>query len=350
MLYGLLESARSWVKRRRFEEDLDEELLFHLEMESQRNVQLGMTPRQARFEARKSFGFLSQVKEDVRETRGLDIADSLWQDLRYGFRNIAKRPGFAALIITTLALGIGANTAIFSVIHGVLIRPLPYEDGERLVALRQQAPRANFDNLAFSVQEVNDYRQRNKTLDRVVEYHSMPFILLGHGEPERVQTGVVSWDFFDVFKIEPVMGRTFRVEEQSLDAEPVLILSYEYWRDRRGGDPDIVGKRFEMNDRAHEVIGVLPSLPRFPNRDDIYMTTSACPFRTAESMLTNRRARMMSVFGRRRQGVSLEEVQEDIDSIAGALREQYPEAYPDKEGYGARVTALGDELTSWGFR
>ncbi|HVF88483.1 MAG TPA: ABC transporter permease, partial [Blastocatellia bacterium] len=135
--------------------------------------------------------------------------DAIWQDLRFGLRLLMKRPGFTLLALLTLSLGIGANTAIFSVIYGVLLRPLPYDNGDRLVVLKQQAPLAGVSNMPFSVKEVSDYRERSTTLQDVVEYHSMSFILLGRAEPERVQTGVVSANFFDVLGVRPLLGRTF---------------------------------------------------------------------------------------------------------------------------------------------
>src|SRR5437879_7083009 len=129
--------------------------------------------------------------------------NTLWQHLRYGVRMLVKNPGFPLIAVLTLALGIGANTAIFSVVNGVLLQPLPYRDGDQIVVLQQQAPLAGVSNLPFSVKEILDYRERSKTVEDVVEYHAMSFILLGHGEPERVQTGVVSANFFDMLGVKP---------------------------------------------------------------------------------------------------------------------------------------------------
>ena len=296
---GVVGRLRSFVERDRFEQELDDELRFHLEMETQKNIELGMSPRKARNRARRTFGGFAQTKEDVRRLRGLEIIDALSQDARYAWRSLSNRDGFTTAIILTLALGIGANTAIFSAIYGVFLRPLPYEDGDRLVLVTQQAPRAELDNILFSVKEIADYRALNRTLDAVVEYHSMPFILLDgkDDEPERVQTGVVSADFFDVFKVEPHLGRTFLPGEDILDAEPVLVLSYDYWERSHGKDPTLVGAMLEMNDRAHRVVGVLPPFPQFPDENDVYMPVSSCPFHTNPDFMEDRNARMMSVFG-----------------------------------------------------
>src|SRR5262245_6456697 len=200
--------------------------------------------------------------------------ESVWQDLAYGIRSLRKNPGYAAIVVVTLALGIGANAAIFSIVNGVLIRPLPYDRGEELVVLKQQAPKAGEDNAPFSVKDVEDYRTRNHTLSSVVEYHSMSFILLGRGEPERVQTGVVSANFFDFLGVKPLYGRAFLEGEDRIGAEPVLVLSYEYWKRSHGADPKIVGQTFRMNDKVHTVVGVLPPFPQYPEENDVYMPVS----------------------------------------------------------------------------
>ena len=192
----------------------------------------------------------------------------LMQDVRFALRTLRKNPGFTAAAVLTLALGIGANTAIFSLVHGVLLRPLPYLDDGDLVVLRQTAPKAGIDNLAFSVQEVYDYRDQNKSLGSLVEFHNMNFTLLGRGEPERVITGVVSAEFFDLLGVQPLHGRTFRAEDDEPGAEAVLVLSYPYWQRAFGGDRGIVGQVFEMNNRPHTVVGVLPSIPQYPNENE----------------------------------------------------------------------------------
>lgn len=227
---------------------------------------------------------------------GLNFIESLGQDMRYGLRVLLRNRGFTLTAIITLALGIGANTAIFSVIYGVLLRPLPYREGHQLVVIHQQALSAKIDDLGFSAKEVADYREQNKTMESVVEHHSMSFILFGRAEPERVQTGVVSANFFDVLGVKPILGRTFEQNDERHGADAVLILSNKYWKQSHGGDPNIVGKIFRMNNRAHVVIGVLPPIPQYPSESDVYMPTIQCPFRSAQSFIENRNARMMTVF------------------------------------------------------
>jgi putative ABC transport system permease protein len=274
--------------------------------------------------------------------------ETLFGDTRYALRSLLKSPGFALATILTLALGIGANTAIFSVIYGVLLEPLPYHDGSRLVVLQQSAPKAKVDNLAFSIKEVYEYRDQNQTLDGLVEHHSMTFTLLGRGEPERVSTGVVSAEFFDVLGVKPLLGRSFRPEDDDLGAPAVLILSNGYWQRSFGSDPNVIGRTVEMNDRTHTIVGVLPPIPQFPTEHDVYMPTSACPFRSAQElqMSENRSAfRGMTVFGRIRKGIDLESVRSDFRTIAARFEHDFPETYPSTAGYAIDATPLQDALT-----
>ncbi|MCP3097827.1 ABC transporter permease [Myxococcus sp. K15C18031901] len=272
--------------------------------------------------------------------------ETLWQDLRYGARILARSPGFTAAILVTLALGIGANTAIFSVIHGVLLRPLPYADGERLVHLEQPVARADIENAGFSPVELEDYGQRLTRIRGLVEYHSMPFNIVGHGEPQRVQTAVVSSGFFDTLGVRPLLGRTFLPEEEQPGAAPVLILSHAYWQRVLGGDPAIVGKTFTMNGRTHTVIGVLPPVPQYPGENDVYMPVSACPFRSGAQWTHTRTSRGLTVLGRLAPGVSLAEARAELAMVAAGLHQAYPDAYPATEGFSASASSMRDRLVA----
>jgi putative ABC transport system permease protein len=270
----------------------------------------------------------------------------LWRDARYGLRVLRRSPGFTLAAVVTLALGIGANTAIFSVIYGVLLRPLPYAEGDRLVVVRQQARLNNVNSLGFSPKEFFDYRDQNKTMEAMVEHHSMNFILYGRDEPERVQTGVVSANFFDVLGVKPLLGRSFAPEDEKPGGDAVLMLSHKYWQRSHGGDPGIVGRVFRMNNRPHTVVGVLPPIPEYPSESDVYMPTVNCPFRSSPQTIENRQARLLSVvFGRLKPGATLEQAQADVDGIANNLRATYPEAYPQNIGYAVQASGLGEDLT-----
>ncbi len=270
----------------------------------------------------------------------------LRQDTGYALRMMRKNKGFTAVAVLTLALGIGANSAIFSVINGILLRPLPYTHGEQLVVLRQRSPKAAIATVSFSPMEFNDYQQQNHTLSGMVEYHSMTFTLLGQSDAERVRAGVVSANFFDFFGVKPILGRTLLPADEQTGAPPVLVLTYEFWQRSQHGDPNIVGKTFEMNDKVHTVVGVLPSFPQYPNDNDIYMPTSACPARSSPRTIARRTARMVGVFGRLKSGVTPEQARADVATIAGRLQHEYPKDYPTDGSFSATAIPLQEELVS----
>jgi putative ABC transport system permease protein len=229
------------------------------------------------------------LKEECRDARAGRFLETLWQDVRYGMRVLRKNPGFSCAAILTLALGIGANTAIFSLVYGVLLRPLPYQDGGQLVVLHQLNTKGAASNIPFSVKELNDYGQQSHTLEGIVEHHTMVFLLSDSTTAERVQAAIVSGNFFDVLGVRPLLGRTFVDADDQMNAAPVIVLSYTYWQQHRNGDPAIVGKVFQMNSKPHTVIGVLPPIPQYPSESDLYMTTVQCPTRSSEAFRANRR-------------------------------------------------------------
>ena len=345
MLKRFLGSLRSLRHGPSMDGQLDEELRFHLERETEENLRRGLTLEEARREALRRFGGVDKFKEECREADRAVLLETVLQDIRYGARALRKNPGYAAAAIVTLALGIGANTAIFSVVHGVLLQSLPYGGGDRLVRLRADAPGAGIQDGAFSPLDVSDIAAQTRSLSGVVEYHSMWFVLLGRKEPERVQTGVVSASFFDLLGVNPILGRTFLPGEDKHGAEAVLVLSHAYWMRSFGGDPGIVGRVFRMNDRPHTVVGVLPPIPGYPDENDLYMPVSACPFRSDPMMETNRGAGMLAAFGRLKPGVTLAAASKDLDAIAAHWLRDYPQDYPETIGLRLSPVALTDELT-----
>lgn len=265
-------------------------------------------------------------------------------DLRQAMRGLARAPGFALIAATTIALGVAANTAIFSMVEGVLLRRLPYDSGDRLVHLTQ--PSSLRGDVRFSIPEILDYRAQMRTMDAIVEYHSMAFQLYGLGDPQRLQTGVVSDNFFQVLGVQPVLGRLFRPGEEDVGAPPVVLLSYAYWTSVLGANPNVIGSKFTMNDRVHTIVGVLPPLPAYPGANDIWVPAGACPFRSAPAAMASRTARLPTMFGRLKTGATLEQAAAEIATISQRLHAQYPAAYPN--GSGLRVTSIGvqDEMTA----
>jgi putative ABC transport system permease protein len=344
ILHRLRSRLDALLRRARREHQMEDELRFHLEMEAAKNRDRGLSPEEARRTAAVCFGGVESVKEACRDARGVRLLEDLAQDLAYGLRTLRRNPGFAAVVILTLALGIGANTAMFSIVNTVLLRPLPYAGGESLMILRQSAPGSGVEDLGLSPLELGDFRTQATSLDGVVEYHSMSFTLLGSGEPRRVQTGVVSWNFFDVLGVRPVLGRSLRPEDETHGAEAVLLASHEFFQKELGGDPAAVGRRFEMNERVHTLVGVLPPLPRYPNADDVYMPTVACPFRSRPTVTENRQARMVQGFARVKAGVSLERAKTDVALVSERLRMEHADAYALASGYRADLLPLREEL------
>src|SRR4051812_16498023 len=278
--------------------------------------------------------------------RILRFFDDLRQDCSYGLRGIARNPGFAVIVILTLGLGIGANTAIFSVVHGVLMRPLPYKAQEDLMILHQSAPKIGADSIGFSVPDFTDFREKTRAFSALSEYHSRWFILLGRPEPERVQTGVVSDNFFETLGVKSFLGRTFRPGEDKQGTAPVLLLSYNFWQKSFASDPKVVGQVFQMNDKRHTVVGVLPPLPAFPNLDQVFMPAAACPFRGADRVLTNRNGRIIShVFARLKDGVTPAQAGADAQRVGAELANAYPQNYPTNDGYVVRMENVTGAFT-----
>ncbi len=324
--------------------------LFPFDFRSEFESEMEETFREQRHYAKRRKGTLGllalwwETIAGIFTTAPAEHLSMLRQDARYALRMMRKNLGYTAVAIVTLALGIGVNTAIVSVIDAVLLKPLPYQQGDQLVMLHKRAEKAGI-NVGFSVPEISDYRNQSGSLSELVEYHGMSFTLFSKNEATRVRTGVVSDGFFRAFGVQPILGRDFTPADDQPGAPAVLLLSYEYWKKHEGGDPNIAGKSYEMNDRVHTVIGVLPPVPQYPNENDVYMPTSACPFRSNPKTIANRQGRLLTLFGRLKPGVSVEHCKADLALISSRLARQYPEAYPKQMAYTSTSVSLREELT-----
>jgi predicted permease len=259
-LYGLL-------RKNRIEQEMDDEMRFHLLMRTRENVERGMRPDEAEREARRRFGNVGRIKDLARDIKGGGFMETLMQDLRYGARMLINKPGFTLIAVLTLALGVGANTAIFSVVYGVLLRPLSYPDPHRLVILNQAYPERETGTFGISQANVAMYRDQSHVFEKVAAYtyRSTGFNLTGVDQPQRVQAANVTFDLFDVLRVQPLLGRSFRPEEDTPGKNLVCILSYGMWRQRFGGDQQILGKLLILNDIPTEIVGVMPASFAFPN-------------------------------------------------------------------------------------
>ena len=344
-----MSTTRAWVQRlgglfQKPQRDaaLNAELQSHLEMHIADNVRAGMSPVEARRRALIQLDGVESLKETYRDRRGVPWIDHLIQDLRYGVRTLLKNPGFSLAAILALALGIGANTALFSVVYGVLLRPLPFANGDRMVQVIQQGHRGP---TGFSVKEIFDYRARTRTLDDVEEYHGMYFNIL-LPKPDKVQTGVISHGFFHMLGVKPILGRDFIAADDAIGAPPVLILSNGYWKRAFGADPSVIGRQLKMNDKMHTVVGVLPAFPQYPRENDVYMPTVACPYRGNRAHMEMRDMRMMQVFGTLKPGATIDAAESDMRSIMAAFHTDYPSDYKVDDGMTSDARMLRSQITA----
>ena len=336
---------RYLFRRQRVESDLDRELQYHVDRQMELNLKRGMSPAEARRQAALTVGGVEPLKDDCRDARVGRAIEILFQDIRYGVRVLTKNPGYSLAAILTLALGIGANTAIFSLVYGVFLRPLPYRDGGRLVVLRQTSGSVKSDAL-FSPIEIAAYTKNNHTMQGVVEHHEMSFLLIGKDTSERVQTSVVSVNFFDVLGVRALLGRTFLPSDDDRSSGAVLVMSYKYWQSHYRGDTSIVGRVFTMNDIPHTVIGVLPPVPQYPSETDVYMPTWQCPARSDPKNIANINFRLINtVFGRLKPGVSLAAVQADMEVILHQTEAAHPDGFEGAINFAVNTAPLDFELT-----
>jgi len=337
---------RSVFRRGAVERELDEELQYHVEQQTAENVRNGMSPRDARNAALRAIGGLEFRKEQVRDTRGTRWLDEISSDLSFAFRSLRRARGFTLAVVVTLALGIGANTAMFTLLRGTLLRPLPNREGDRLVYLRQSAPGSDQANISFSVPEVTDFRAEAKSLSSIAEYSQMvPFTIVGSdGHPARARVGVITGNYFDVLGLAPIAGRLTTPRDDGPDVPSVAVLSYRYWMDRFGGDPRIVGQTVRLNDRSSTIIGVLQPAPDYPRRTEIFVNMVTSPHHLSATMVTGRTHRMSELFARLAPTATVESARAEIDRISAAMMRDHPEAYEKAAKHSVALFPLRDAL------
>lgn len=274
------------------------------------------------------------------------MLETMARDVRHALRGLTRIPGYALVFVVTLGLGIGANTAMFSAVNGVLLRPLPHQGGDRLVYLRQSARLAGIDNALFSVPEIDDYRRGSPSLGAVAEFSALDFTILGLDAPRRVRAGIVTGNYFEVMGLSATLGRAVGPEDDGEGAAAVIVVSDAYWRSAFGADPDIVGKTVEINGRTGTFVGVAEPVPPYPERTDIYVNMATSPHHMDASMSDDRGHRMTEVFARLSPGATLESARTEVGAIASRLQAEHPEAYDGASGYAVAVTPLKTQLTS----
>jgi predicted permease len=266
------------------------------------------------------------------------------RDLRFALRSLSRVPGFAVAVILTLALGIGANTAIYSVVRGDLLRPLPNRDGDRLVYLRQSAEAAGQSNVLFSVPEVVDYRSGSKALEGFAEYSEIQATMLGAEDPVRVLAGVVTGNYFAVMGLAPVAGRLFDTRDDGPGAAPAMVLTQAYWLQHFGGDRGVLGTSVRVNGMPVTIVGIVQDAPRYPGETDVFVNMVTSPHHLDATMVTGRTHRMTEVFARLGPGATLPQARAEIDRIAVNVHNDHPDVYEAAAGYDISVNPLRDVL------
>jgi predicted permease len=323
--------------------DVDEELRFHLDMKAQELIDAGASPAAAYARARAEFGDIEYTRRYLNRTdearmhteRRAEIADELRQDIHFSLRQLRRNPAFTAIALVTLALGIGANTAIFSVVRGVLLRELPYAEPDRLVRVFSHYERGR---MSVSPADFTDWRRQSKTFSALAASEESTVNLTGSGTAERFKQARVSANMFQVLGVRVALGRAFLPGEDAADAPRVVILSDRLWRDRFGADPAIIGKSLTLDGYPTEVVGVAPPEMRYPSPVSMWMTTR---FRPSDLSESSRGARWIDVVGRLAPGATVEQAQSEMSVIARRIEQQDPK---HNAGVGAQLLGLREEM------
>jgi len=339
--------AKALVKRKRLERDLEEELEFHLAMRAEKNRALGIGADDARVAARRRFGNVTLVKEDCREMWIFTWTETLWRDVRYAARILVKSPGFAAVVIFSLALGIGANTAVFSAMNAVLLRALPYEHPDTLATVwtTQKTNPGSEDDLP-PIAEVADWKKQNHVFADIAGISAGDRAMLtGLGEPGPVRMQSATQNFFDLVGVQPALGRVFRTEESQEQFQTVVI-SNAFWRRRFNSDPNVLGKAFRIDGVVSTVVGVMPAgftgfAPWYGSSTEGKATEVWTPVNPGSARNAKRSDHWFMPVARLKPGVTVAEAQVEMDVIALGMEQAYPES---NKGVGEKVIPLHDTL------
>jgi putative ABC transport system permease protein len=311
---------RALFEKGKLEARMDDEMSSHIDMQTRENIEAGMKPEEARHAALRQFGWVESIKETCREQRGVRWIEDFGQDIRYGVRMLCKSPGFTAAAVLTLALGIGANTAIFSVVDAVLLRPLAYPDSGQLVWLCERGP--DWSGGSLSYPNFIDWRDEQSVFEKFGVYTGNNFALTGAAEPARLAGAMMSADVFAALRTQPEIGRVFREDEDKPGAAPVAVISHGLWQNRFGGDAAVINKTIRLDGKPYTVLGVMTAGFDFPSKVDVWLPVG--PF----SANWQQRDNHPGLWGlaRLKPGVTLEKARADLDVIAVRLEQQYPES------------------------
>jgi len=335
---------------KQLDHELDEEISTHLSLAMEENLRRGMSPDEARRQALVQFGGPQQAKENHREARSLPVLDGVLRDLRFAARVLRKSPAFSIIAVLTLALGIGANSAIFSVVRGVLFRPLANQDEERLLYLRQSAPGIGEDNVTFSVPEIQDLGGHLRSIKELGTLSSIDFTLTGLGEPREIRAGVVDGNYFQVMGLHPVLGRLLNPIDDGPNAAGAAVLTYRFWTNTLHSDRSVLGKVIRLGSqdgtRPATIVGVLQPAVPYPVETQIIANIVTSPHHLSATMVTGREHRMTEVFARIAPGATLEAARAELHATYDAMLSAHPDVYKPAEHFTITVSRIHDQINS----
>ncbi len=342
MLRQLFHRLTASLRRRNAEREMDVEMRFHLEMETAANIRRGMSEEEARLAALRSFGGVEQQKEAYRDVSRLRRVEEAWQDLRFGARMLLKQPGFTFIAVLSLALGIGANTAIFSVVNEVLLRPLPYHEAERLMLVSESWPARNFPQMGVDPDTFADWQEQNHVIADMAAFAGGRAVLTGDGEPEEVASQSVTHNLFKLLGVRAALGRGFTSDDVRPNQPRVILISHSLWQRRFAGDPAIIGRRLKIIQALPDeatIVGVMP--PGFQWRvkggESAELWTTFAPTRGHRVW----QGRYLNAVARLKPGISIDRAQAEMATIAARIAEQYPNYHANLS---ASVVPLREQL------
>ncbi len=326
-------ALRSVIRRKRLEEELDEEFRYHLERQIDEGLKAGLAPEEARYAALRAMGAIGKSKEECRDLQSLNFVKVLFRDLRYAARALRRGPGFALLTVLVMALGIGANTAVFSVVNGVLLKSLPYPGADDQIVTLSTSFLTTGETLGqVSIANFRDWRDQSSSFEAIATYRGGDYPVMLGATAEYGRICSVDAEFFRVFAVEPVIGRTFTPEEM-LPGSRAAVISHEYWQSRLGGAPRVLERTIRVGNDPQPIVGVMPPGFQFRKETDVWTP------QTTRS--TSRTGLNFFAVGRLKSDVSLEQAQTELTTIAAGLEQQYPES---NKGRGVAAMRLQDEL------
>jgi predicted permease len=339
---ALASRTRAWLSPRQIDQEFEHELDTHLDLLMEESIRRGLSPEEARRAARIRLGGQTQLKETNRELRGLPVLETFFQDTRYACRMLRKNPGFTAVAVLTLALGIGANTAIFSVVYAVLLKPLPFTNPDQLFTAFQANTQRGIVETGCSYPNFEEWRAENHVFSEMAGILAHQLTLTGRGEPSVVNTSVVTPELFALLDVKPLAGRIFFPQDGHQGAPPVALVSEDLWRGRFAADPKIIGTSIDLDKRPFTVIGIIPAAfrtPLFNTKQEVWIPLVQDPL--FSTLMPQRGSHFLPAIGRLKPGVSVAEAQAEMDAISGRLAGEFP---AENSGWTIRLVPLQKEI------